>query len=564
MQQSNLDRASIMSKPVSSYEDVVLMLHGDLLREGLAFEGSAHDMLETHVLPSYLARQRWFPKDRPARPARLLHVAALPAQEDGIEYYLAEVDTPGGDPGERIHLALSVHWDRRPSAPLARVSAGDTTGWLGDAFAEPGFAQAVLDALRQEWDTPMGVDGTVLRGVPEKGLRALALPPHPSLQAISGEQSNSSLVIGQAAVLKLIRRVAQGMSPETEMTRHLTHAGFTHAPALLGELQRVDAQGTHTMAVLHAYVPNQGDAWTWTLRYLESSLEGVTPERPTLAQYERGLDGYRKVAAAIGQRLGEMHAVLSAPSHDPDFAPERVAASQVATGAQETVATLDRAIDALRARGDALEEASRACAAWLAEHRDRLARRIAALAEFEAGTHRIRVHGDFHLGQVLVAGDDVTLIDFEGEPANSLAARRAKRCPYKDVAGMLRSFEYAAATLSRKPLHGGSASDFNAGASGAATPDALAEHREALLDAFRAASRDAFLAAYHEAAGRLPDMTASRRRALLQLSLLEKAAYEVVYECIHRPDWVSIPLGGLVEIARVIVFAAAIEDEEQH
>ena len=562
-----------MSKPVSPYEDVVLMLHGDLLREGLAFEESARDVLQTHVLPSYLARQRWFPKDRPALPARLLHAAALPAQEDGIEYYLAEIETPGGDAGERIQVALSVHWDREPAQPLARIAAGDTTGWLGDAFAEPGFAAAVLDALREEWDAPLGEDGAALRGVPEEGLRSLPLPPQPSLQWIKGEQSNSSLIIGQAAVLKLIRRVAEGVSPETEMTRHLTRAGYTHAPALLGELHRSDPQGSHTMAVLHAFVPNQGDAWTWTLRHLESGLEGATPDSLPVEEYERRLESYRKVAAVIGQRLGEMHAILSAPSGDPDFSPERVAASHVEAGAQAIVATLDRAIQALQARGDSLEEASRACALWLAEHRDRLAERIAALSEFESGTERIRVHGDFHLGQVLLSENDAYLIDFEGEPANTLAARRAKRCPYKDVAGMLRSFEYAAATLSRAALPKGAA-DFNAGAASTtavasagnagAASISMAEHREALLACFRASSRDAFLAAYHEAAGRLPAMTAPRRRALLQLSLLEKAAYEVVYECTHRPDWVSIPLGGLVEIARVIVLAAAIEDEEQH
>ncbi|MEI2414573.1 putative maltokinase [Orrella sp. JC864] len=519
-----------MKTPATATHDLTLHLREGPRGGELVFTPSSQALLRDEVLPRYLARQRWFPQDVPARPARLLHAAALPGAPAGREYYLAELDAAHGGPPLRTLLGLAVCWDREPAQALARVALSGAAGWLADASAEPGFVAALLALMRQGGQVPMGQ--AVLRGVPEPALaEAMPADAAQALRWIDGEQSNTSVIVGQAAVFKLIRRVAHGRSPEAEMTRHLTRLGYAHAPALLGELQREDRDGAHTLAVLHAYVPNRGDAWRWSLQTLERALSesGASP---------RAGGELARMAALMGRRLGQLHALLSRRHDDPAFAPERVAASHAALRAGQVGRMLERALAALQARSHELDQPARACALWLAAHRERLLPCIESLSQAEVGTLRIRVHGDLHLGQVLVGQDDVYLIDFEGEPVSSLAERRARHTPYKDVAGMLRSFEYAAATLARR----------------APRAEVLAE--------FRSQARRRFLAAYHEAVGEQPGMGPSQRQALLQLAELEKAAYEVVYESTHRPDWLPIPLEGLAEIARAMLVSAAIDDEE--
>ncbi len=269
------------------------------------------------------------------------------------------------------------------------------------------------------------------------------------------------------------------------------------------------------------------------------------------------------MASTIGERLAQMHAVLAQPCDDPAFRPRRCSQADAEARARQIQRLLDRAERDLRAQYDKLEAPSRACAEWFFEHRARLAEHVAAMAQAEAGTLHLRIHGDFHLGQVLVAQADAYLIDFEGEPASNLKARRALASPYRDVAGMLRSFDYAAATMARADALGGPAADANAGAG--ETPGdpaaAAAELRDALLARFRLRAAEAFLQGYREA--RPSDLIPAddREDSLLALAQLEKAAYEVSYEAAHRPDWISIPLCALAELARGQLMSAAIDAE---
>jgi len=404
----------------------------------------------------------------------------------------------------------------------------------------------------------------IIRYLPEPGLAEVEFGEEPALQWISGEQSNSSVIIGGHAILKLIRNVQPGVSPEVELTRHLTRAGYANIPALLGEVLRIDADGVpHTLAVLHAFVTNEGDAWTWTLDFLKRTLGAALLGGDSPDEFEASLEGYTVMAATIGRRLAELHNALAQPSDDPAFALRTATKADTEGHAARIIAQLNRAEQDLRAVLDTLEAPSHACAQWFFEHHARLVKQVDAMAKALTGAPLIRVHGDFHLGQVLVAQTDAYLIDFEGEPIQSLEARRQVNTPYKDVAGMLRSFDYAAASIARGDPLGGAPTDANAGpADTPAAPGAPVELRDTLLARFGSRSAEAFLQGYQEAASTAVALPPAQEDPLLKLAVLEKAAYEVSYEAAHRPDWISIPLCALTGLARELLQAAAISSEE--
>jgi maltose alpha-D-glucosyltransferase/alpha-amylase len=265
------------------------------------------------------------------------------------------------------------------------------------------------------------------------------------------------------------------------------------------------------------FVHNQGDAWSWTL----AALERLTAEN------DATFANYATFAATLGRRLAEMHAVLARPSDDPAFAPEPMGEDASRRLAAGITADLENALSRIAAAGLHGEAAD-----WLHGNRDALLARIEAVAATAQGRQLTRIHGDLHLGQVLVTGGDVMIIDFEGQPAQPLAERRAKDLALRDVAGMLRSFDYATAVADR------------ARPPGPDTEALRAEHRYAR---FCQEARSTFLDAYRAGAGEAPDS------ALLDLLLVAKAAYEVGYEAANRPDWIEVPVDGLFRASRRLV-----------
>ncbi|MDD7981210.1 putative maltokinase, partial [Achromobacter ruhlandii] len=551
------------SLPERMPELVTLVLRG---HANAVLTDASRVALETEVLPEYLARQRWFPGATPPARARLAY--ATPFGADGAEYYWAEAEPADAGAGQRVQVPFALVWDETAQVqyPIARVRRGPEVGILADAFLQPGFVLGVVQALRagREWDGRQGGKPGerpgVIRCQAEPGLAALDLGAEPALQWISGEQSNSSVVIGGQAILKLLRNAEPGLSAEVEMSRHLTRAGYANIPTLLGEVRRIDADDTPcTLAVLYAYIANEGDAWGWTLDFLKRALATALLGGDSPEEFEASLEGYATFAATIGRRVAQLHQVLSRPSDDPAFAPARASREDADALAASVTAQLDRAAKALRHRLDTLEDPSRACAQWLFEHHDRLTARIERMAQSLAGSPLIRVHGDLHLGQVLVAQTDAYLIDFEGEPDHPLAQRRQLASPAKDVAGMLRSFDYAAAAVARQDPLGGAPADANAApVENAATANSPAQLRDALLARFRARASEAFLQGYEETAAQ----ASPAWRTLLQLAQLEKAAYEIGYEAGHRPDWISIPLCALAGLAHEWLRNAAIDAED--
>lgn len=507
-----------------------------VIRRGLAdlLAPAPRAVLETESLPAYLAVRRWFAeKDKRIVATRIAASVILPVNGDDV--LLTEVETEVGAKRERYLLPLGIAWDDPGLASLpqqlalARVRRGRRLGYLTDAIAVESLLRGTLKALKDGAELP--VEGGTIRFEPTSRLAETVIPDDAEIIWLTAEQSNSSVIVGPA-IIKLLRRITPGEHPEAEISRHLTEQGFEHAPPLLGHVVRVDTDGTtSTLMLVHGFVRNQGDAWAWTLDHLGRVLHEVAIVEDSGRMREEALVAYERFISVVGQRLGEFHEVMARPVDDPDFGAEpadgRDAGRWVAD-ARETLA------DACRILEGWSDEATRDLAARLLARREALLAAIDRLAAQADGTRRLRIHGDFHLGQVLVVRDDAYLIDFEGEPARPLAERRAKASPWRDVAGLLRSIDYAAAAADRAAKDG----TLQQG------PNRAAD----FLEQFRQRAEAAFLAGYRAATtpDRGPD---AAEQALLDLFLLTKAAYELRYEAANRPSWIGLPLQGLLRIA---------------
>ena len=518
-----------------------------VLRHGLedVLASSERGVLE-EALPAYLARRRWFAsKDEQVGSIRLS--MAEPIIGGALEILLAELEVSLSRRTDHYLLPLAISWedsltDALPQQlALTRVRRGRRVGFLTDAFAVDALPLAVMRALRASVVTPLA-NGEI-RFLPTARLAEIDLPREPEIRRLSAEQSNSSLIIGDFAVFKLVRRVFPGIHPEAEMGRYLTERGFANTAPLFGEVTRYDKDGTpHTLVLVQGFIRNQGDGWGWTLDYLSRVLNSAAVVDPEVQNEDvaDALAGYGSFAAAIGKRLGELHAILAAPTDNPAFAPEKATAADGAVWAEAVRTQLDAALAALRAVSDWPDEGSRQAATLVKDQRTALNNTIGRLAKAAAESLKTRTHGDFHLGQVLVSSGDAYIIDFEGEPARPLEERRAKSSPLRDVAGLLRSFDYAVAAASSR----------------AEGPAQDAPRKTTVLDQFAANASEAFLAAYREvhAESPWPWVTEAGEPALLELFLIEKAAYEICYEAANRPGWIGIPLHGL---ARIVARIAA-------
>jgi maltokinase len=320
-----------------------------------------------------------------------------------------------------------------------------------------------------------------------------------AVRAMGSEQSNSSVVLGEELVLKVYRRLEAGVNPELELLRFLTERGFPSIASLEGWAAHVGQPLDATLAILQHYVPVQDDGWTLALADLAAGSD----------------DRFVSLVRRLGEVTGAMHSVLASESSDPAFLPEEPSAEALAL----IVARIDEEIEQvfLSLPDDPLLEP-------IAGRGDELRDRLQAIGQSGPLGRLIRHHGDYHLGQVLwTERDDWVVLDFEGEPARPLTERRHKRSPLRDVAGMLRSFSYAASASSLE--HG---VDPPVGWEGQVRSEFLAGYLDEVDPAI------------------VPSSGALERR--LVLFELEKALYELRYELGHRPDWVRVPVAGIVQL----------------
>jgi maltose alpha-D-glucosyltransferase/alpha-amylase len=509
-------------------EHQTFVLRGSLAQ---SLERSTKEILERDILPVYVPGRRWFQqKGAEIRETRILAAAPMPGAEEDAALVDIEVTVEG----EKVCYALpmAIAWeDVSPSpfeAPLAfaRARRARRVGLLTDGFASASFARAMLGGLAQKVRIPFG--RAEIEFLP-LGNAAAEVPLDASVEWPGAEQTNSSLVIGRQAIVKLFRRVMRGIHPEPEMARVLTERGFTGTPALIGEVVRRHASGeTSALAVVEAYLTNQGDGSQWT----HEQLTRIIDELAVAPTVEGGdvFASYWAFVRALGRRVGEMHTILAQPSEDPAFAPEIVDEGNVRSACAGARDQLKAALKCLIRTED---KDRRHLVAQLASRRDEVLEMLAKLLESGLGSLRTRIHGDLHLGQVLVCGNDISIIDFEGEPLRPMKERRAKRSPLRDVAGMVRSFDYAAGVIERERKL-------------AAAAPSQARAAE-LLTEFRKLAENNFLEAYGEGRGRPLD---DAERDVIRAFTIEKAAYEIVYETNNRPDWVDIPLRGLANLLK--------------
>lgn len=502
----------------------------------------ARQVLERESLPLYLLKRRWFSGERLSPgTVHLRHATPMGAGVDAP--LLVELEISGAQGGEFYNLPVlavpeyAIGNDLPQQLALARLRRGRKVELLTDAFSLPRFIHHVLRLLHA---------GTVLRGsdgeirfVPEPPLTQMHLDEDAEVKLLSVEQSNSSAVVGDSVLLKLLRRGFPGIHPEVEMGRFLSRQGFTHIAPFLGEVLRVDESGVpRTLMVLQRYLDNQGDAWTWTLNSLDRAIRDELSGGTVESEFD-ALTDLKLFAGILGKRVGEMHAVLARPVDDPDFGHRPSGEDDQARWTRTIAAQVRQALGELtRMRERIATDAT--SVDWLLSVQEPLLATIGRLATLATGGICTRVHGDLHLGQVLVVQGDAYIIDFEGEPSRPLDERRQHHSPMKDVAGMLRSFDYAAAVAWRNAC--------------GADPT-VGQHQIAcdhILARYRADARNGFLQAYRIAASELPHEWHGREGegAALALFSLEKAAYEFLYECHHRPDWLDVPFNGLLELAR--------------
>ncbi len=526
------------------------------------------------VLPEYLRNQRWFGgKSRKIASVDVVDALRVPGASailatlevryaDGeTESYLLPLSFAPGGEGEQIEAA-------RAEAVVAAVeieSSGER-GYVYDGLLDPGLSEALFDAIKHRRRTK-GASGTAFART-TKAFRGLDTGGPMKIQVGGLEQSNTSVRFGNRFILKLFRRLQKGVSPDLSIGRVLTErARFPHVPPLAGWIEYRPAGGGSearsedagvTLGILHGFVPNEGDCWDYTLHWLGRYYERVLsraaneplapPPSPTggLLPPEEELSvpddvsdwvgGYLDWVRLLGRRTAELHASLASASQDPEFVPEPFSKLYQRSVYQSMRNLTGHVMRRLKDRAGVVPPGLKAPVRKLLEQEPALLARFHRLLDRRVGGMRIRCHGDYHLGQVLFTGKDFAIIDFEGEPARPISERRIKRSPLRDVAGMLRSFQYAAyAALPGYTRHG----------VGRTIDLPKLEPWARFWTRWAAASfLDAYLA--FTTAKLLPS-TRAEIELLLEVLILEKVVYEVGYELDNRPRWLAIPLQALTE-----------------
>ena len=477
----------------------------------------------TMLLPAYLPQQRWFTSK--GKTVAGTQVRAFHPVLDDAGIALVEVRfTDESQELYQLPLSLNVGTEQRafyqtthPGLILGEITE---TGLLADAVPRADFRAALYRLVLRSEERDSGLKAEAGRVLAQASREAESVVP-----AI--DTSNTAIIYNDSFFFKLFRKLDPGLNPDLELVRFLSErTEFQHCPPYGGSLGVGDMEADHylNLGLMSGKVDNRGDAWSLfqdlTERYFASD-DGVDEE--TLSR-----------ARLLGRRTAEMHRALASAGHDrPDLVPEPLTAEYRGEITAAAHKLLERQFAQLESRLEGLSEDKRSLARRVLEARERLEQKLGALRDRQLTAQLTRIHGDYHLGQVLYTDDDFYIIDFEGEPLLTIPERRRKRPPLKDVGGMVRSFHYAAQgqLLLNKERY---------------KDRDLSQRAE---EWYRTVS-GAYLDAYFDACGDASFLPAADedRRALLDLFILEKAVYEVAYELNSRPEWLPIPLKGVLSL----------------
>ncbi|MDR3469078.1 MAG: maltose alpha-D-glucosyltransferase [Xanthobacteraceae bacterium] len=501
--------------------------------------GRTRGVFERDVLPQHLALARWFPEHvQGAIAARLLAAVPCSGGDQVSRSWLTFCEATFRGESGRYVLPLRIDWSRidrsryNPKA-LAAVRQGAREGTLVDIASDKDFIVQLLQNVRDGFTVESQGFRLDFRGT----RKFLDSPPHAieTVRGVQTEQSNSTALVDTAYVVKIYRKLEDGINPEVETGRFLTEvAGFANTPALLGHVEATHNGRQSAVAVVHEFVENQGDAWTVTSSYLDRYIEEqkLLGSSHDAALGSEGKTQYDLYMEHTGRRVAEMQVALASREDHADFAPEPTTLQDIQAWTEGILTRSERALEGLKRRRDRAREADRQLIDRVVDLAPRLHGELLQLRPSPGQSVNIRHHGDFHLGQMLIAKDDIFIIDFEGEPRRPLSERRRKAPAARDVAGLVRSIDYAATAALERALR----------------IDSDAASTARLLEYWRTRSVKAFLDAYWQAMTdrRLwPPKTEGSTR-MLDFFVLEKAFYEVEYELAHRPDWVGVPLAGIL------------------
>src|SRR3954452_4494707 len=451
------------------------------------------EFLDESVFNAWVVGQRWFAsKTREVSHIEIVDAAPLRTEPPLLVLCLIEARFPVG-----THETYQVPLGLRPSDDgWSGQKIYEADGWIVyDALADPATGRELLHAMRSNAELNAGESDFVFRWAEHArpGLDGTV-----DVRPVGVEQSNTSIIFGDQLIMKAIRRIEPGVNPELELLRFLSARGFPHIATLVGWYEVEGRHVSATLGILQEFLAGARDGWELALDELVSDPEGLLDR-----------------VEALGHVIGELHTALGSDNSDPDFAPGEPSSEALSI----LYADVDEQIEQVF-----LDLPETEATAPIQGRAQDVRERLGALSHATVGGRVIRTHGDLHLGQTMLASRGWVVLDFEGEPARPLPERRLKRSPLRDVAGMLRSFSYA--TAGAKLLRG---------------VDAPADWEER--------ARERFLKGYHDAvdSSLLPPGQQATEQ-LLSVFELEKAVYELRYELNNRPDWVAIPVAGILRL----------------
>jgi maltose alpha-D-glucosyltransferase/alpha-amylase len=550
-------------------------------------KGETRERLENEIFPKYLEGCRWFGgKAKTIRGISIVESIPFVKNSDASYALILEVKYTEGAPNlyllplsfavtrkgeqpleefvvEGLRVRLDYEWltikakmimDEFPQGVIARLYVGEDEGILYDAAYDNRFRETLLTMIARrkkikgQRGEMVGFQGKVLRRLTDHQEFSLAS------QVLKAEQSNTSFLYGDKFYFKLFRGLKEGINPDQEIIQFLTEkASFQYIPPFAGSIEyRQPGSEPIIIGLLQGFIPNQGNAWTYTLdtigRYFEQVLSRVREiqEAPKAAVSLFDMDiasippllreliegHYLEMVALLGKRTGEMHLALSSLPEEQDFSPEPFSMLYQRSVYQSMRGLVRRVLQALRKNIRSLPELLQKEASFVLDSEQKILSHLQKIMAEMLSVTKIRIHGDYHLGQVLYTGKDFVIIDFEGEPARELTERRLKRSPLRDVAGMVRSFHYAAYFALLKE---------------ASIRSEDMPILEPWADLWYLCISGFFLHSYLDTVGKAPFIPLDKGewRIMLRAFLLEKAIYELGYELNNRPEWVVIPLKGI-------------------